>query len=371
MKKLPLLSVAALTAVLSPSLFAAHTFTNDQGDSLTIDGRFEARFRDNGDKPSTFDSGSSRLGFKGQMKLDSDWVGFGHAEWGYNSGDNGSNIYDRLLYVGVKHDKYGSISVGTKQWAAFYDVAWFTDMGRVFGTRGSGVYNLEDWGIASGTGRAENSLVYRNSIGDDWSYGITLQASRQDVGLSGRNQEGEQPNRATATLDNGLGGSILYRGIEGVSVGLAYHQNEVNDLNMTVDGVENCDMMRILLIGANYTGEHLYLGATAHIGENWESIETSSSTNSMIDTWGAEVYAYYHFDNGLRPTLNYNYFENRDGDFDYTRHLVAPGLEYHFKRNTLLLWTEYQIDLGDDQLAAAGQYVNAENQVAAGLRYYF
>ncbi|MCV5217030.1 hypothetical protein OFC53_37980, partial [Escherichia coli] len=76
------------------------------------------------------------------MGLDNGWTGFGHAEWGYNSGANGDNIYDRLLYAGVGHEKYGKIAAGTKQWSTFYDVAWYTDLGRVFGTRGSGVYNL-------------------------------------------------------------------------------------------------------------------------------------------------------------------------------------------------------------------------------------
>ncbi|CAK2093180.1 putative porin [Vibrio crassostreae] len=367
MKKLPIVCVTALTTLFSLPTISAQTMINEAGDSLTIDGRFEARYRDKGgDTPTTVDSGSSRLGFKGQKILSNDWVGFGHAEWGYNSGDNGDNIYDRLLYVGLKHDKYGNISLGTKQWSAFYDVAWFTDMGRVFGTRASGVYNLEDWGIASGTGRAENSLVYRNNIGESWHYGITLQASRHDVGLSG-----SENNRATATLENGLGGSLRYSGIENVSVGFAYQQNEISDLSLSVDGIENGDMMRVLLLGVNYEDAHWYLGATAHVGENWESVETSSSTNAMFDTRGGEVYGYYHFDNGLRPTLNYNYFESRDTDVDYTRHLLAPGLEYHFTRNTFLLWAEYQIDMGKDQLISDYKFDTADNQFAAGLRYYF
>ncbi len=139
-----------------------------------------------------WNSGSSRFGLKGQMGLDNGWTGFGHAEWGYNSGANGGdNIYDRLLYAGVDHEKYGKIAAGTKQWSTFYDVAWYTDLGRVFGTRGSGVYNLADWGIASGAGRAENSITYRNSINEKVSYGFTYQTTREDVALA---------NNATASL---------------------------------------------------------------------------------------------------------------------------------------------------------------------------
>ena len=57
-------------------------------------------------------------------------------------------------------------------------------MGRTYGTRGSNVYNLADWGISSGTGRAANSLTYRNNIGD-LSYGFTYQTTRTDVALAG------------------------------------------------------------------------------------------------------------------------------------------------------------------------------------------
>ena len=50
----------------SGSAVAAHTFVNDNGDSLTIDGRFEARYQDNGgDSEPVWNSGSSRFGLKG------------------------------------------------------------------------------------------------------------------------------------------------------------------------------------------------------------------------------------------------------------------------------------------------------------------
>lgn len=355
------LSAVILAMLASGSAFAAHTFVNDAGDSLTIDGRFDLRYQDKGgDHNGEWNSGSSRFGLKGQMGLDNGWTGFGHAEWGYNSGANGDNIYDRLLYAGVEHEKYGKIAAGTKQWSTFYDVAWYTDLGRVFGTRGSGVYNLSDWGIASGAGRAENSITYRNSINDDISYGFTYQTSREDTKLVGD---------STATLKNGLGGSITYKGFEGISIGAAYHQNELADLSAGVQGAKNGDHMRILLLGANYTNGAFYTGVTVHMGENWEAVKGSSDT--LIDTLGGEIYSYYHFVNGLRPTLNYNYMEDRgDEKTGYERNLIIPGVEYHFKKNKFLVWTEYQIDLGKDKFKGS-EFVNSDDQFAAGIRYYF
>ena len=355
-------SAVILAALTSSSAFAAHTFVNDAGDSLTIDGRFDLRYQDRGgDDNGEWNSGSSRFGLKGQMGLDNGWTGFGHAEWGYNSGANGDNIYDRLLYAGVDHEKYGKIAAGTKQWSTFYDVAWYTDLGRVFGTRGSGVYNLADWGIASGAGRAENSITYRNSINEKVSYGFTYQTTREDVALA---------NNATASLKNGMGASITYKPVDGVTLGAAYHQNEVADLDASVVGVENGDNMRIMLLGANYSNGGFYAGATFHVGENWEAV-SQGGTDVMFDTLGGEIYTYYHFDNGLRPTLNYNYMEDHgDETQGYERNLLIPGLEYHFQKNKFLVWTEYQFDLGKDQYDGS-KFENRDDQFAAGIRYYF
>ncbi|GAL26597.1 outer membrane porin putative [Vibrio variabilis] len=376
MKK-SLLSALVVTALTSASAMAAHTFVNDAGDSLTIDGRFDLRYQDKGEGHNgEWNSGSSRFGLKGVMGLDNGWTGFGHAEWGYNSGANGNNIYDRLLYAGVEHEKYGKIAAGTKQWSTFYDVAWYTDLGRVFGTRGSGAYNLSDWGIASGTGRAENSITYRNSINEDLSYGFTYQTTREDVALSGSDRTGglgiiDRDNRATATLKNGMGASLTYRGIEGVTLGAAYHQNELDEVTSNVQGAESGDHMRIMLLGANYTSGGFYAGATFQVGENWESVETSHDSNILMDTIGGEVYTYYQFENGLRPTFIYNYLTDRGNDANgFERQLIVPGLEYHFQTNKFLVWTEYQFDLGKDKLVGSS-FENREDQFAAGIRYYF
>lgn len=357
------ISLLILAALTSTSAFAAHTWTNEAGDTLTIDGRFDLRYQDrgNGDE-GEWNSGSSRFGLKGTMGLDNGWTGFGHAEWGYNSGANGDNIYDRLLYAGVEHDKYGKIAAGTKQWSTFYDVAWYTDLGRVFGTRGSGVYNLADWGIASGAGRAENSITYRNSINEDISYGFTYQTTREDVKLA---------SNAEVTLKNGISGSLTYKGFEGFTLGASYLQNEISAITKgAVAGIKDGDHMRIMLLGANYTNGGFYAGATFHVGENWEAV-SQGAQDIMMDTLGGEIYTYYHFENGLRPTLIYNYMEDRGNETNgYERNLLVPGLEYHFTKNKFLVWTEYQIDLGKDELVG-NQFENRDDQWAAGIRYYF
>lgn len=75
--------------------------------------------------------------------------------------------------------------------------------------------------------------------------------------------------------------------------------------------------------------------------------------------------------NGLRPTLNVNYLTSKDDNANgYERQTIIPGLEYHFTKNTFLLWAEYQFDQGNDQYKQ-DHYDNRDNQFSAGIRYYF
>ncbi|HFV9295511.1 TPA: porin [Serratia fonticola] len=353
------LSLLILTSLASGSSFAAYTFSSDAGDSLTIDGRFEVRYQDRGDDDKgEWNSGSSRFGLKGQIPLDNEWRGFGHAEWGYNSGANGNNIYDRLLYAGIQHEKWGKIAAGTKQWGTFYDVAWFTDAGRVFGSRGTGYYNLANWGMASGGGRAENSITYRNRINDDWRYGLTYQTTREDVGLAAGK---------TATLKKGIGASVVYKIMEGLTAGVAYQQNEFDDIVLGVKNIKDGDIQRIGLLGINYVSGGLYIGLTYSQGNNWEA----TSQAEFYDSRGVEFFTSYYFESGWRPTLNLNSLKDTDGKANgYERKLAILGLEYHFKKDKFLVWTEYQFDQGNDLFNVA-QYENSGNQFASGVRYYF
>ncbi|MGL4475193.1 MAG: porin [Shewanella sp.] len=355
--KLKSLLILIAAGLCSNAALADFTFANKQGDSLSIDGRFEVRYQNKGnDHQGEWNSGSSRLGFKGVKQLENGWAGFGHAEWGYNSGANGSNIYDRVLYAGVQHEKYGKVSVGTKQWSAFYDVAWFTDLGRTFGSRAFGTYNLNDWGIDSGAGRASNSVVYRNNY-QGIKYGFTYQTTREGVKLG---------NNQTADFDNGLGVSVQYSPAEGYTLGLAYHQNDMSNFSVGTN-LSGDQTSRIAMLAANYTGESFYLGTSINQGSNWEV----NSQGQFYDSIGYELYTYYHFESGFRATLNLNYLADTDDRSQgYERKTIIPGLEYHFDKNKLVAWAEYQFDLGSDQWDA-NQYQNSDDQFALGMRYYF
>ena len=372
MKKFTL-SALTLAMLGSTAASAALTYEFDNGDSLSFDGRFEARFQDErGNADTKWNSGSSRFGLKGIKKLEDGWEGFGHAEWGYNSGSNGSDIYDRLLYAGLEHDTYGKIAVGPKQWSTFYDVAWVTDMGRTYGTRASGVYNLTDWGISSGTGRAANSVTYRNSLSDRLSYGFTYQSTRTGVSLTSNQNDLDDNNSAKnvqGTLKNGMGASANYKLTDNITFGLAYHQNEFADLDAGVKNVKNGDNQRLSLMALSYSTSDLFLGLTASQGQNWEINDTAE----FYDSKGVEFFAGYFITDKIRPTFNFNYLSDRDDKANgYRRKTFTPGMEYHFVKNSLILWAEYQIDRGTDKWSRdAEKYQSRDNQLSAGLRYMF
>ncbi|MCW8336726.1 porin, partial [Vibrio sp. DBSS07] len=102
-------------------------------------------------------------------------------------------------------------------------------------------------------------------------------------------------------------------------------------------------------------------------GSNWET----NTLAEFYDHRGVEFFTHYHFENGFRPTFNYNYLTDTDGNANgYERQYVVPGLEYHFQTNKLLVWTEYQFDLGNEK-AVGNSFENNDDQFAAGIRYYF
>ncbi len=86
----------------------------------------------------------------------------------------------RLGYLGVDLRKYGSLTLG-KQWSVYRDITAFTDYFNVFGGRASGTFIGGTDGGQTGTGRADQSVIYRNTIGRV-QLGLQLQAMGSNNG---------------------------------------------------------------------------------------------------------------------------------------------------------------------------------------------
>ena len=86
----------------------------------------------------------------------------------------------RLGYLGIDLKKYGLLTLG-KQWSVYRDVTVFTDYFSVFGGRASATFIGGTDGGQTGTGRADQSVIYRNTIGRI-HWGVQLQAMGSNNG---------------------------------------------------------------------------------------------------------------------------------------------------------------------------------------------
>lgn len=107
------------------------------------------------------------------------------------------NIFTlRKGYIGADFGKYGTLSIG-KQTGAYYDVASVTDISESNSGYASYVYSPDGSdGGSTGTGRAANSFVYKNTLGNF------------NLAFSGQFRLSETKFKSAL---NSLGGSVTYK----------------------------------------------------------------------------------------------------------------------------------------------------------------
>ncbi|MEQ7799370.1 porin [Pedobacter sp. ASV1-7] len=81
---------------------------------------------------------------------------------------------NRLGYLGINMYKYGILTIG-KQWSVYRDISSYTDRFNVFGSRASATFIGGTDGGENGTGRADQSIIYRNKVGP-LHFGAQIQA---------------------------------------------------------------------------------------------------------------------------------------------------------------------------------------------------
>lgn len=128
---------------------------------------------------------SPRIGIYLNRKIDDQWSVNGKIEMGlhfidgvnFNNDANSSIEFvsnpfskaevlsPRLAYVAIQQKKWGVLSIG-KQWGVYYDIGAYTDNFSLFGGAAHGIYAGGTDGGWKGTGRADNSIQYRNRWGD-------------------------------------------------------------------------------------------------------------------------------------------------------------------------------------------------------------
>jgi predicted porin len=285
-----------------------------------------------------FQQNSPRVGIHLERKLVKDLSIVGKLEYGINIiegnqfNNDANNIVDfasnpfakneafvnRLGYVGFQHPKWGSLTVG-KQWGVYYDVASFTDNFTVFGGEATGVYSGNTDGGWKGTGRADNALVYRNSL-KNFDFGVQTQ------------------------LFNGsqnYGASFVYNFDIGLVLGVAGNIAQINSDFEEFISYERKDNTN-LMFSAKYAKKSKFNVALSY-AINQDEFTIVDTVNNDIEivaypTHGIELYANYFIKPKLELQAGFNRIHDIEkdsyfrGDYELIHYVI--GANYYITPKT-------------------------------------
>jgi len=275
----------------------------------------------------------------------------GPGDFGVVDTDTNTVFDARLGFVGIDFGWLGRVAIG-KQNSVHYDVtSYTTDRFNVFGGQGTSTYVAGTDGGASGTGRADRVVNYRNTI-----FKIL------EVGFQGQFRGADS---------NGVGGSVQLTILPGVKIGgTATHTNWSPTIQSLVRGlggdadyaaVGTYINWRVLEFGLVYS--HQQNGDMAQVPILGMNVPVAFDAN------GVELYARV----GLGPIGLIGGFTDLEPDVkdpllnpEFKTRYVIVGGEWLVAR-TAKLYTESKIDL--DSVTATG--ASGDNVFTIGFRYDF
>ena len=332
------------------------------------------------------------------------WKAYTKLEWGINPFGNTDIVYNsnstfasqssdflnnRLGYVGLAHDTYGSITIG-KQWGAWYDVVYNTNYGFVWDGNASGTYtyNKAD-GAVNGTGRGDKTVQYRNSFGD-FSFALQAQLKQDEfevdelpsasnpifptpdfmnAKVAGANVKGAV---TTVEYNYTYGGAATYNVTDMLTLTAGFNLGEFEATTSTGKRLTETDS--IYGVGAtwgNWDAEGVY--AAFNVNKQ-EFHDTDNIGRMMPEAWGLESLASYKFENGIRTFVSYNILEAGDEyeaayDSVFKRQFAVAGVHYVWDSNTVL-YLEGRKDFSDFSGANEEMMAKSEDDgIAIGIRY--
>ena len=224
---------------------------------------------------------------------------------------------NRLGYVGFKHDKWGVLTVG-KQWGVYYDVAGFTDVFTVFGGEATGVYSGNTDGGWKGSGRADNSIIYRNNF-KNLHFGVQTQ------------------------LFNGsqnYGASLIYSFDMGLSLGAAGNIAQINEEFSDFISYERKDNTNFVFSAEYLKKDKFKLAMSYAINQDeFTTTETLKGTEIVAyPTHGLELFANYFATPKLEFQAGFNRIHDIEDDSyfkgDYKLMHYVLGANYYVTPKT-------------------------------------
>ena len=283
-----------------------------------------------------------RLGTKLFKNINADWSVNGDLEFGlqflkganFNNDANSASeflanpvanpnvLFARLAYVTFNHKTLGSISVG-KQWGVYYDIGVYTDAFTLFGGSATGIYAGKTDGGWKGTGRADNSIQYRNKFGG-FQFGLQTQ-------LFGET--------------HGFGASAQYQFPFGLSIGTSY--NTVETDQALRDYVINVgDDSSNFIAGIKYKKDKIYAAFNFALNDDSFAI-IDDNTAIAFPTYGYETLLGYdptgnwHFEGGFNRMIEKGTEPYFDGEYRLVQYIL--GINY-FMNPTTKLYLQSRFD---------------------------
>ena len=257
----------------------------------------------------------------------------------------------RLGFVGIDFGPLGRVAIG-KQNAVHYDVtSYTTDRFNVFGGQGTSTYVAGTDGGASGTGRADRVVNYRNTIFKIFEVGFQGQFRGSD--------------------SNGVGGSLQLTILPGVKIGgTVTHTNWPATTQNLVRGLGgNADYTAI---GARIDWRILELGLVYSHQNDGDMVQVpigSVNTPVAFDSNGVELFVRAGVRQfGLIGGFTYLEPDAQDPllDPDFKTAYLILGGEW-FVARTAKIYTESKIDLGTETATGA----SGDSVFTIGFRYDF
>ncbi len=310
MKK-TLIALSVSAAAMATGVNAAELYNQD-GTSLTMGGRAEARFSKQENSPAT-DKSRVRLNFLGKQAISDELYGVGFWEGEFEANDAADNdtLDNRYVYAGLG-GAWGEFTYG-KNDGALAVITDFTDIMAYHGNSAAAKLAVAD--------RIDNLWSYKGQFDN-----LSVKASYRFDDAAGYDNEGYSLS-AIYALDN-----------TGVKLGAGFaDQGDANEL----------------MVAASYNMGDLYFAGTFTTGEDLVGEKKNASSDK--DYTGFELAAAYKLGQYVF-TSTYNTAEEGDAEVDN----FAIDTTYFFKPN-FRSYASYNFDLTDE----------GDNELALGLRYDF
>jgi predicted porin len=354
------------------SLLAQETDAEKVGDWGSLYGSLRYHLAlDLGDNPTLqLESNSTRFGLDIKRKIGPIITALGRIEFSLLLGEGGRTLDAssgslttnddfplglRLSYLGLNFGKPGTLLAG-KIWSVYYDVTQYTDKINVGDVTASGTYALGLDGGATGTGRADNALAYRMSLGG-FNLGLQSQFRVDDNWLSG------------------VAASVQYRTRIGLTAGVAanYTIPPADDLAAWRALTGSRDYLFTSTAALKFSRESLYLAVLGSYQLGNEAIYDvayiPTNVTVIYDAYGIEFAGSYKILEWLTALYGFNYMKPisdiSPANANYVIHKHFFEVDF-FLIHDFYIYLEYLLDLGID---SAG--FSQPDAVFLGLRYTF